>query len=322
MKLIEKGVLIPRSQLKPFELPMRIDHDEEANEELQNDIKLHGVENDLIVRDKGDFYEIIDGHRRYAATGQLGWVDETLPCEVREMSDEEAYALSIRLNVLRAEVSPRSLGNYLLYTRVKFGWSQERLAKEIGKTQSWVSRMEKYMHDIANLPIEATERQTRALRAAPEYIRKQIIDNALITGADLPSAQEINDKVDQNLANVLSLLDHTRHDSEYATFIFRTEGGFSDQESEELARKWDLRELGEKASTQPVKIRDPGKSKRARVFSELIKWYPVEIVDIVEEQIKSENVDTLRKWCKIYINEMHKKASIILRQTMLEVFIK
>jgi len=318
MKLLEKGVLIPRSKLVPFELPMRIDHDEEANAELREDIRTNGVEDDLIVRPKGERYEIIDGHRRYAATGELGWIDEPLPCEVREMSDEEAYTLSIRVNVLRAPVSPYSMGNYLLYTRTKFGWSQERLAKEIGKNQSWVSRMERYLQDIVNLPIEANERQTRALRAAPEHIRKQIVDDAL-NGSDLPSAENINAKVQQNLDNVLTLLDHTRHDKEYATYIFRTEGGFSDKESEELASKWQVREIGDKKPQSGGK-KSPERSKRARAFEELIKWYPSEIIDLVEEQIKSENVDTLRKWCKIYINEMHKKAPTTLRQTMLEVF--
>ena len=317
--MVKKSKLIPRSKLVTFEVPMRLNQDSKADKELLEDIRENGIEERLLVRPtKEGLYEIIDGHRRYNATGKLGWVDEQLPCEIRELADEEAYMLSIRVNVLRAAVSPRSMGNYLLYTRTKFGLSQQALAKKVGKTQSWVSRMEKFFQDGISVPASANERQARAFRSVPPHIKKEIMDKSKLSGK-LPTAEEIIKRAEDNMQNVLILLDYSRHDVEFAKHLFQTEGGFKEDEALELAKKWDTR--GFETLKKKEKVVDR-RASSTRAFEELIKWYPSSVVDIVAEQTKSTNLETLRKWCKIYLNTMHTKASTTLRQTILEVFIR
>lgn len=55
----------------------------------------------IIVRRKGDFYEIIDGEQRWLAARELGWSE--MPAVVVDVSDEEAKMLTLSYNYLRGK---------------------------------------------------------------------------------------------------------------------------------------------------------------------------------------------------------------------------
>ncbi len=318
MKVIGKGVQIPRDQLRKFPVPMRIDKDELSFQELVEDIRENGIEDDLIVRttDEAGFFEILDGHRRYEATGVLGWEKQPLPCDVREMTDEEAWPFALRVNVLRSALSPASIGNFLLLMRVKFGMSQGDAGKKIGKSQSWVSRHEKFIQD-KTLPPGAKEAQARALRSVPEMVRQEVVQEAKDTG-EVPSASEIRSRAEKKIQRVVDNLNYSRHDEEYARALFMAEG-FTVEESQDLASKWNRRELEPKrseASALPDR-----RSKDVRTFEQLTLWYPTEIIDIAEKVSgKSRNLETLRKYCRRYATELHTLAPIELKEKVRERF--
>lgn len=63
-----------------------------------------GVVEPIIVRPKGDAYEMISGHRRKRAT-ELAEKQE-IPCVIRKMTDEEAVILMVDSNIQREKILP------------------------------------------------------------------------------------------------------------------------------------------------------------------------------------------------------------------------
>lgn len=68
-------------------------------ETLKQEIKKDGLLCDLIVRPRGEFYELIDGERRYRAIKELGW--KTVPVQVVDADDAKAMLSVFKMNKVR-----------------------------------------------------------------------------------------------------------------------------------------------------------------------------------------------------------------------------
>ena len=81
---------------------------------LKRSIKHKGVQIPLVVRKVEDRYEIISGQRRFLAVQDLNAEEnlgiKTLPCIVRELTDEEANDLSLMDDLLHVTADPRDKG--------------------------------------------------------------------------------------------------------------------------------------------------------------------------------------------------------------------
>jgi len=100
----------------------------------------------ILVRPKGERYELVFGHRRFAACKQLG-----LPvlAMIMELSDEELFTMMDRENRERVDLSPYEQGE--MWRRAVDGGlfpSINKLASQIGISQSHVTRC----IQIARLP--------------------------------------------------------------------------------------------------------------------------------------------------------------------------
>src|ERR1051326_2875576 len=84
------------AQLRPNRWNRKV-FDPQALEELTRNIKAEGIKERLIVRALPDgAYEISAGNRRWLAAQKAGL--PTVPCEVRELSDEEIARDNISLD--------------------------------------------------------------------------------------------------------------------------------------------------------------------------------------------------------------------------------
>lgn len=99
----EKVVEVAIGKLYPFNVhPFKVLDDEKMQETVES-IREHGVICPLIVRSgKEDGYEIIAGHRRKRACELLGL--ETVPCFIRDLTDEEATITMVDSNIQREEL--------------------------------------------------------------------------------------------------------------------------------------------------------------------------------------------------------------------------
>ena len=70
----------------PFQIRQTIDED--ALCELASSMHQAGLLQPILVRSKGERFEIVAGERRFRAAKLLGWA--SIPCQVQELSDLEA----------------------------------------------------------------------------------------------------------------------------------------------------------------------------------------------------------------------------------------
>lgn len=95
--------IIPIEKIKEPEKAMRLKMDPEKYEELKESIREIGLIEPLIVKTSGDFYEIIAGHRRYIACGDLGFKE--IPCIITKTNEEQNLKIKYHENAFREDLS-------------------------------------------------------------------------------------------------------------------------------------------------------------------------------------------------------------------------
>lgn len=124
--------------LMPSTYQPRHSFDDEAIKELATSIKEHGLLEPLIVkRIDGGKYEIICGERRYRAARMLAMA--SVPCLVREVVDEKAYAIALIENIQRENLNPVELAIAFDQMMQECGMTQEEVAKSVCKSRSAVA---------------------------------------------------------------------------------------------------------------------------------------------------------------------------------------
>ncbi|MEM2704786.1 MAG: ParB/RepB/Spo0J family partition protein [Candidatus Bathyarchaeia archaeon] len=107
--------------------------------ELVDSIKTVGVLQPILVRPIGkDRYEVIVGSRRFAAAQKAKL--KTIPAIVKEMSDDEAIIESLVENIQRGDLEIEEIAEaYNIIRKLDKRYTQEVLAKKIGKSREWLS---------------------------------------------------------------------------------------------------------------------------------------------------------------------------------------
>ena len=140
---------------------------------LKESIAKYGLLSPITVRESPktiDSYEIVFGHRRFAAVVSLGW--KHIPAELAQVSDEQMIVFALTENLEREAYSDYEIGTYLRRLREEFGQTVETIAQMIGRSKAYVSDHISMTHllDGVDNPSESvqvlrqiTERQARIL---------------------------------------------------------------------------------------------------------------------------------------------------------------
>lgn len=142
IKIAETNVVhnILLTKLKASVYQPRTDFSSESLQELAASIKEHGLLEPLLVTRANDdpkSYEIICGERRYRAAQLAGL--RAVPCLIRELSDEKAYAIALIENIQREDLSPLEIAKAYEQMMHQCKYTQESLAKSLGKSRSTVA---------------------------------------------------------------------------------------------------------------------------------------------------------------------------------------
>lgn len=90
-----------------------------------------------LILDKGWSIQLAFGHSRLRACRHLGW--ETMPVEIRELTDEQMATLAWSENSQRKDLSPIEQAYAIRKMMQDFKWTQERVAAELGIDRSTVA---------------------------------------------------------------------------------------------------------------------------------------------------------------------------------------
>jgi len=124
-------------RVRPCPLQPRKDFPEEALRELADSIREQGIVQPLIVRERGEGFELIAGERRWRAAQMLGLAE--VPVIVRQADDRAVLELALIENLQRENLNP--LEEALGYAQLvdQFQLTQEEVSGKVGKSRAVVA---------------------------------------------------------------------------------------------------------------------------------------------------------------------------------------
>ena len=120
--------------------------DEDSLNDLAESIGQHGVVQPLLVRPNGGNYELIAGERRWRAAQKAGL--HQVPVVIRDTSDQMAAEIAMIENIQRHDLSPIEEAEGYRRLIDEFDYTQDALAKVIGKSRSHLANTMR----LLNLP--------------------------------------------------------------------------------------------------------------------------------------------------------------------------
>ena len=128
---------IPLAKIERCEFQPRTEFDEEALFALRDSIKEKGVLQPILVRNKGDKYEIIAGERRFQAAKLAGLA--TIPAIIRNLNDKETLEIALIENIQRENLNAIEEANGFNRLMKEHNYTHEGLSKTIGKSRTYIS---------------------------------------------------------------------------------------------------------------------------------------------------------------------------------------
>ncbi|NLW22008.1 MAG: ParB/RepB/Spo0J family partition protein [Tissierellia bacterium] len=123
--------------IEPNEEQPRKEFEKESLEQLKDSIKEHGVIQPILVRKKGNKYEIIAGERRWRAAKAAKLKE--IPCIIMEADDKKALKLALIENLQRENLNPIEEAHAYRSLIEEYNMTQEEVAQTIGKSRSYIS---------------------------------------------------------------------------------------------------------------------------------------------------------------------------------------
>ncbi len=132
-----KVVFLKPAQIKPNPLQPRENFDAQSMEALVQSIKEKGVIQPVLVRQRGDSYELIAGERRFRAANLLNLNE--LPAIVKEVDDRDSLEISLIENIQRQDLNAIEEARAFKYLLDKFQMTQEEVSEVLGKSSVTIS---------------------------------------------------------------------------------------------------------------------------------------------------------------------------------------
>lgn len=160
-KTDESGTLVNINKVEPNREQPRKNFDEDALMELSDSIKQFGVLSPLLVQDKGTYYEIIAGERRWRAAKMAGLKE--IPVIIRDLTEQEIVEISLIENIQREDLNP--IEEALAYKKLldEFHLKQDEVAERVSKSRTAVTN-------------------SMRLLKLDERVQQMIIDEMITTG--------------------------------------------------------------------------------------------------------------------------------------------
>src|SRR5215475_6780112 len=134
--------------LDPSQYQPRRSFKTEALDELAASIRVRGIIQPLVVRRRGDRFEIVAGERRWRAAQRAGL--KQVPCVIKSIPDENVLEVSLIENIQRQELNAIEEANAFRRLVEEFGITQEEVARRVGKERSTITNALR----LLKLPIE------------------------------------------------------------------------------------------------------------------------------------------------------------------------
>jgi ParB family chromosome partitioning protein len=184
--------------------PIREYFEEEDMERLVASIRENGILVPLLVRPKGDTYEVIDGDRRLAAAWTAGI--RQIPIIIRALDDRETHIQRMLANKDRADTDPVSEAKYIARLISEKIFTPEEYAEKIGRSVDWIAdrlaiaEMPQYMQNalqakVVPLGVCLEIVQVKDTGTMERYFREAVRSGMTIHAARI-SRMTVNEAID------------------------------------------------------------------------------------------------------------------------------
>jgi ParB family chromosome partitioning protein len=105
-------------------------------EELANSIKNQGLIQPIVVRPKGNRYQLVAGYRRYLAAKKFGLTQ--LPARIIQMDEAQALEASATENIQRTDLDPVAEGKLYNQLITQHNRTIKEIADKLGKSEQYI----------------------------------------------------------------------------------------------------------------------------------------------------------------------------------------
>jgi len=191
---------IPVAQITPNPFQPRKSFDDESLAELRESIAAYGVLVPIIVRRRGDAYELVAGERRWRACATLQ--RETIPAIVRNSDDRESLEVAIIENLQREDLNAIEEAAGFANLLESGSLTQEDLARRLGKSRPAVAnalRLLALSDGIKAMVVDGrlTAGHARALLAAPAPSRASLAEKTIVEGLSVRAVERLAGTVER-----------------------------------------------------------------------------------------------------------------------------
>ncbi len=139
--------MIPLRLVAPNPLQPRKSFNEARLAALAESLKRSGVLQPIVVRQKGDHYELVAGERRFRAAEIAGL--ESLPAIIREADDATMLELALVENLQREDLNAVDRAKAYLEMTTRFGLNNDEIGARVGEDRTTVANYVRLL-DLSN----------------------------------------------------------------------------------------------------------------------------------------------------------------------------
>ncbi|MHB8177656.1 MAG: ParB/RepB/Spo0J family partition protein [Vulcanimicrobiaceae bacterium] len=186
------------SLITPNPFQPRKTFEQQALDELQRSIAEYGVLVPIIVRARGDRFELVAGERRWRACAALQ--KATIPALVRQSDDRDSLEVSIIENLQRENLNPLEEAAGFAYLIDEYAFTQDELGQRLGKSRSAVANALRLLalDDALKAMLvdgRLTAGHARALLAAQETSRLSLAQRVVNEGLSVRALERLTGAV-------------------------------------------------------------------------------------------------------------------------------
>ena len=130
---------LPISLIDPNPLQPRTIFQEDRLRELADSIRANGIIQPIIVRRKGERFELIAGERRWRAARMAGM--DSVPVVVQELANEKLLEISLIENIQREDLNPMEISSAYDRLAREHHLSHEEIGRRTGKDRATITNM-------------------------------------------------------------------------------------------------------------------------------------------------------------------------------------
>jgi len=174
------------TDIDPNPVQPRTVFEPERLSELAQSIRTNGIIQPLIVRRRGDRYELVAGERRLRAAKLAGL--ERVPAVIQDLADEKLLELSLVENIQREDLNPIELAQAFDRMARELKLSHEQIGQRTGKDRTTITNLLRLLRLPAEVQVLVAERRlsvghARALLGLPTpELQTRLAEKAVAQG--------------------------------------------------------------------------------------------------------------------------------------------